>query len=403
MNNRKKHHGKSYDVIIIGAGASGLMCAIRAGERRLSVLLIEKADKIGKKILISGGGRCNFTNLDIDPTAYISPNPHFCKSALSRYTQWHFIELLEKHQLTYQEKTLGQLFCEQKSSAIVQMLLDEVSLHNVTIELNQSISDIDYHDETYHIHTDNLSVQSKQVVIACGGASFPKLGASSFALQVAKQFGIKNTPFSPALVPLTLSQDLLNKYKALAGVSHKVTISCNNTSFTENILFTHRGISGPAVLQISSYWQKGDELSVTLFPDTDLYAQLNRAKKEKPQQLLSKYLSALMTKKLATNLVEWYFADKPLQQFSDEQLKHIAEQLQHWKIIPEGTEGMKKAEVCRGGIHPDSLSSKTFECTQQKGLYFIGEAVDVIGWLGGYNFQWAWASGWCCGDNLSVS
>lgn len=392
----------NYDVIIIGAGAAGLMCAIRAGERGCSVLVIDKAEKVGKKILISGGGRCNFTNFTISSEAYLSPNTHFCKSALSRYTQWHFIELLSKHGLTYHEKTLGQLFCDQKSSAVVEMLVNEATQHNVTILTEQNITQLEYTGH-YTLQTDTHTFQAPQCVIATGGPSIPKIGASDLALRLAKQFNIKNTPFSPALVPLTLPEFLLAQCKPLAGVSHFVTIRCNAAQFAENLLFTHRGLSGPAVLQISSYWKKGDTLYIDLSPNDDLNKRLIKQKKSHPQQKLSKFLAQIMPTKLATSLIEWFFEDKPLQQFSDKALTEMAELMHHWEVKPSGSEGMKKAEVSTGGIHPDALSSKTFECHKQSGLYFIGEAVDVTGWLGGYNFQWAWSSGWCCGDSLTAS
>ncbi len=396
----KKHN----DIIIVGAGAAGLMCAIAAGKQGHSVLILEKSNKAGNKILISGGGRCNFTNLNIVPEAYLSPNPHFCKSALSRYTQWHFIELLQKHGLTYQEKTLGQLFCDQRSKAIVDMLLDEIQAYDIRIAYEQDIQTIHcqpLHDKNqYTLTTQSQSYTTSNLVIACGGPSFPKLGASHFALQVAKQFAIKNTPFSPALVPLTLPEYLLEQCRPLAGVSQFVSITCRQQSFRENLLFTHRGISGPAVLQISSYWKKGDSICIDLAPDKALETELIQQKKQNPQQKLSRYLATLFPNKLAETLVNWFFTDQPLQQFSDSELLNVAKQLHHWEIQPTASEGMKKAEVSLGGVHPDSLSSKTFECKNQKGLYFIGEAVDVTGWLGGYNFQWAWSSGWCCGEGI---
>lgn len=388
-----------YDAIIIGAGAAGLMCAIRAGERGLSVLVLEKNAQAGRKILISGGGRCNFTNLDANPNAYLSPNPHFCKSALSRYTQWHFIELLGRYGLTYHEKTLGQLFCDQKSGAVVDMLLAEAQQHNVTIAYQQNITQIS-HADGYTVTTDTDTFHANKLVIACGGPSIPKIGAGDFALRVAKQFRLKNHPFVPALVPLTLPELLLAQCKPLAGVSTFVHIACNDAGFAENLLFTHRGLSGPAVLQISSYWQHGDVLTVDLCPNDDLLDQLRAAKNERPQQHLSKTLATCLPNKLAEAFVAWFFTDKPLQQFSDKVLQDIAERLHTWQVKPSGSEGMKKAEVSTGGISPDALSSKTFECHTQSGLYFIGEAVDVTGWLGGYNFQWAWSSGWCCGDSL---
>lgn len=420
-----------YDVIIIGAGAAGLMCAIRAGERGLSVLLLDKAEKIANKIHISGGGRCNFTNLNITPSAYLSPNPHFCKSALSRYTQWHFIELLTKHGLSYHEKTLGQLFCEQKSAAVVDCLYREAMQYAVCLKTALPVQSIHYHtpaeisakapdkipdtphqDGTYAVHChhsidDNASTTSvfmaSQLVIATGGPSIPKIGSSDFALRVAKQFGIKNTPFAPALVPLTLSEQWLTRIKPLAGVSHTVRVRVHEATFRENLLFTHRGLSGPAILQISSYWRKGETLHIDLFPDDDALEQLRQAKADKPQQRLSQYLGTRMPNKLAQAVVKWFFDDHALQGYNDKALQTIAEQLHDWQMIPAGNEGMKKAEVSTGGIAPDALSSKTFECRQQNGLYFIGEAIDVTGWLGGYNFQWAWSSGWCCGDSLAIA
>lgn len=399
MNN----HPTLYDAIIIGGGAAGLMCAICAGQRGLSVLVLEKSDKIGKKILISGGGRCNFTNLDARPAAYLSPNPHFCKSALSRFTQWHFIEMLTAHGLSYSEKTLGQLFCEQKSAAIVEMLINEASRYQVSLFTEQHITAIDHVHaipDSYCVTANGVDYAAHNVVVACGGPSIPKLGASDFALRIAKQFGISNTPFSPALVPLTLPEPLLSQCKTLAGVSHFVKITCNNVGFEENLLFTHRGLSGPAVLQISSYWQKGDTLSINLYPRSNVQNLLKTAKATQPNQLLSQCLSRDLPKKLAKAFVLWFFNDQPLQHYSDTALSEIAKLLTNWQIKPAGSEGMKKAEVSLGGISPDALSQKTFACKDQPRLHFIGEAVDVTGWLGGYNFQWAWSSGWCCGQHL---
>ncbi|MGY0398523.1 MAG: NAD(P)/FAD-dependent oxidoreductase [Ostreibacterium sp.] len=390
-----------YDAVIIGAGAAGLMCAIRAGERRLSVLILDKAEQIGQKILISGGGRCNFTNLNITPEAYLSPNPHFCKSALSRYTQWHFIELLKKYGLTYTEKTLGQLFCQQKSKALLNMLISEIEQHDIPLKTGQFIKQIQHNENGYIIDSNNEQFLTPNLVIATGGPSIPKIGGSDFALRIAKQFDVKNTPFSPALVPLILPELLLSRCKPLAGISHKVRINCHNASFIENLLFTHRGLSGPAILQISSYWKKGDTLNIDLLPERDIFADLKTAKTQYPQQTLHKALSSLMPSKLASVLTEWFFTDHSLQWFDDKSLANIARQLHNWKINPSGSEGMKKAEVSIGGIHPDALSSKTLESSYQ-GLHFIGESVDVTGWLGGYNFQWAWSSGWCCGDSLKT-
>ncbi len=390
-----------FDALIIGAGASGLMCAIRAGEHGLSVLVLDKSPKPGQKILISGGGRCNFTNYHICPEAYLSPNPHFCKSALSRYTQWHIIELLDKYHLTYHEKTLGQLFCDQKSSAVVDMLVSEATRHNVTIACNQSIEDVSYRNDAYTVCCENNSYTAKNLIIACGGPSFAKIGGSDFALRLAKQFKLKNTPFSPALVPLTLPELLLAKCKPLAGLSTIVEVNCNGASFKENLLFTHRGLSGPAILQISSYWKKGDGLVIDLYPTKPLYPLLSAAKKANPKQRLATAVSQYLPKKLAESVVLWQGENLPLQQYNDQQLKNFANGIHRWSVSPSGSEGMKKAEVCTGGISPDELSSKTFAVNKQPGLYAIGEAVDVTGWLGGYNFQWAWSSGWCCGDALA--
>lgn len=397
--NEKNH----YDVVIIGAGAAGLMCAIRLGQRGLRTLVLEKTQTIAQKIRISGGGRCNFTNLDIQPQAYLSPNPHFCKSALARYTQWHFIEWIQQHGLTYHEKTLGQLFCDQKSTAIVQMLIDEAQQNHVEIRTEQAVTNIQYQPSQYCIQTQTNVFISKHLVIASGGPSIPKIGASDFALTVAKQFGIKNTPFKPALVPLKLPELILQQCRPLAGISLPVTIRCQHQVFSEHLLFTHRGLSGPAVLQISSYWQHGDLLTINLCPTTTMKTALITAKTTHPQQPLSQALARYLPNKLANAFVTWFFDDKVLQHYSDKQLCEIAEMLHHWQVKPSGSEGMKKAEVSTGGIAPDALSSKTFECKTQPGLYFIGEAVDVTGWLGGYNFQWAWSSGWCCGEAIALT
>ncbi len=389
---------KNYDLIIVGAGAAGMMCAIEAAKRKKKVLLLDKADKAGKKILISGGGRCNFTNLYIEPSSYISNNPHFCKSALSRYTQWDIIALLEQHALTWTEKTLGQLFCDQKSKAVVTMLLDECEKSKVTLQLSTNIQSINKND-VFNVATDAGDFQAASLVIATGGASIPRMGSSDFALRIAKQFGIKNIPFHAGLVPLIFSQaDINHLFKGLAGVAFDAIVSCNNTSFKEAVLITHKGLSGPAILQISSYWHKGDPIYINLLPDNNAVDWLLEQKNQHPRKELLNVLSEKIPKRLAQKFTEIYFPSYPIEQMTNKKLQEIGEKLNNWELHPSGTEGMRTAEVCLGGISTDELSSKTFESKKVSGLYFIGEAVDVTGWLGGYNFQWAWASGWCAGQ-----
>ncbi|CAC9644157.1 NAD(P)/FAD-dependent oxidoreductase [bacterium endosymbiont of Bathymodiolus sp. 5 South] len=389
-----------YDVIIIGAGAAGLMCAAQANYRGRKVLLLDKAHKAGKKILISGGGRCNFTNLYINPAAYISNNPHFCKSALSRYSQWDFIALLEKSGLHWQEKTLGQLFCDEKSAAVLKLLLE--ACQSVTLQLNTKVKHIAY-QKHYTLSTDQGTFQTSSLVIATGGASIPKMGATDFGLQVAKQFGLKSIAFKPALVPFTFHQDDIEHYfKDLSGLSIEAIVKCHNQSFRENILITHKGVSGPAVLQISSYWRKGDRVVFNLLPDLKASDWLLKMRDSKPKSELKTILSTYFPKRLAIRLADTLLS-KPLSNSALNQIKEIdltmlGEKLNDWVLTPSGTEGMRTAEVCVGGVSTDELSSKTMESIGQKGLYFIGETVDVTGWLGGYNFQWAWSSGWAAGQ-----
>ena len=410
---------KSYDVIVIGAGAAGMMCAIEAGKRGRRVLIVEKADKVGKKILISGGGRCNFTNLFTEPENFLSNNEHFCKSALSRYTQWDFIALVEKHGLSWTEKTLGQLFCDQKSKAIVQMLVDECKLASVDIELNEEIIKINHDNESqsYTVATPQTDYQSESLVIATGGPSIPKMGATDYAVKIAEQFELQTIPFSAALVPFIFTVDILDEYiKELSGISTFVEMSVIKSSdkpnksggvsfspsFKENILFTHRGISGPAALQISSYWELGDSIKVNLFPEFDLFSWLKEQQKEHPQAELKTVLAYKLPKrfvaKICEQVISQEFERKVLSRFKDDEFEQLILQLENWHIKPSGTEGMRTAEVALGGIDTNELSSKTFEAKKQKGLYFIGEAIDVTGHLGGFNFQWAWASGWCAGQ-----
>ena len=390
----------SYDVIIVGAGAAGLMCAAQAGKRGRRVLLVDKAEKIGKKILISGGGRCNFTNLGVHAGAYLSHNPHFCKSALARYTPQHFLDLMRQHKLSWHEKTLGQLFCEQKAPAIVEMLWQECAQAEVELRLNTTIEDFAQVDGGFQLQTDvGEQWQAASLVIATGGPSIPRMGATDSGLQIAKRFGLKSIPFVPALVPFTFTQDVLDGLLAgLAGVSTEVVVSCGQGSFREQMLFTHRGLSGPAMLQISSYWRKGMALEIDLLPGRDAYAWLQVMQQQRPKAELKTLLAEVLPQRLAQRLCEQVIPNRPLGQYADKALQAIVQQLQAWELTPSGTEGMRTAEVSLGGVDTRELSSKTFEARKVSGLYFIGETVDVTGWLGGYNFQWAWASGWCAGQ-----
>lgn len=391
---------KKYQVIIIGAGAAGLMCAIEASRRGRNVLLLEKAKKPGKKILISGGGRCNFTNLYIDAQAYLSHNPHFCKSALSRYTQWDFMALMDSHSLGWHEKTQGQLFCEDKAPAVLKMLLDEC--RHVDIKLESKISRIAFKNH-YIVTVDGQKYQSESLVIATGGPSIAKMGASDFGLQIAQQFGLKTVAFRPALVPFIFHPgDIETYFKGLSGVSVEALVCCNDTCFRENILITHQGLSGPAILQISSYWQTGDRICIDLLPDLDAKKWLLHLRETRPKTALKTILSLHFSKRLARRLgdtlINVALSSTPLAQIKSSDLQAFAITLNHWVVFPQTTEGLRTAEVCTGGVDTVDLSSKTLESNQQAGLYFIGETVDVTGWLGGYNFQWAWSSGWAAGQ-----
>ncbi len=402
---------KNLDVIIIGAGAAGLMCAIEAGKRGRKTLLLDKADKVGKKILISGGGRCNFTNMYTSPVDYLSENPHFCKSALSRYTPWDFIALVEKHGLSWTEKTLGQLFCDQKAGAIVNILLNECQSAGVEIALTQSIESIAKEGDHFTVTTQQHSYQSTSLVIATGGPSIPAMGATDFVMAIAQQFSLNTIPFKAGLVPFTFTQQALDSfYKDLSGISVFVEVCTQSGDcFKENILFTHRGISGPAVLQASSYWQQGEAITFNLFPDENIYAWLITQQQQHPNAELKTVLAYKLAKRLAHKLCNQEGTNpqsplqntghsKPMKSYNDQELETISQQLKAWEITPDNTEGLRTAEVCLGGVNTDELSSKTFETKKAKGLYFIGEGVDVTGHLGGFNFQWAWASGWCAGQ-----
>jgi predicted Rossmann fold flavoprotein len=383
-------------VIIIGAGAAGLMCALTAAARGRQVLLLDHANKAGKKILMSGGGRCNFTNLYSEPDNFLSANPHFCKSALARYTQWDFIELVGKHGVPYHEKKLGQLFCDNKASDILEMLLAECRDAGVQLRLDTEIKQIAAAENGgYQLHSSAGTFSCQSLVIATGGLSIPTLGASGFGYQVAKQFGHQLLPTRAALVPFTITEPQLKALcSELSGTSvEDCLVSCNGISFRENILFTHRGLSGPAILQISSYWQPGDAVQINLLPHIDLHEWLAVQQLERPNSELKTLLAELFTKKMATLLAEQWFVSKPLKQYTHAELAAIAEQLANWTLLPAGTEGYRTAEVTLGGVDTREVSSKTMESLKAPGLYFVGEVLDVSGQLGGFNFQWAWASG----------
>lgn len=395
-------HCKYFDVLIIGAGAAGLMCAIEAGKRGRRVLLIDKAKKAAPKILISGGGRCNFTNLYIEPGAYLSGNPHFCKSALARYSQWDFMALMEKHQLSWEEKTLGQLFCDQKAPAIVKMLMQECEQAGVEILLECEVIAIE-REEGFSLNTTQGQFVCNSLVVASGGPSIPRMGSTDYGLQLARQFGVATLPFRPALVPFTFTQlDIDHYFKDLSGISLDTVIACNGVSFRESMLITHRGISGPVCLQISSYWRKGDQLEINLLPDLDAVTWLLEQQQSRGKVALKTVLSGVFPKRLAqrlpASLSRNLKADLTLGEISQADLKRFASQLNHWLLVPSGNEGMRTAEVCLGGVDTNALSSKTLQVSKQPGLFFVGEVVDVTGWLGGYNFQWAWSSGWAAGQ-----
>jgi len=391
---------KLYDTIVVGSGAAGLMCALEAGKRGKKVLLLDSAKNVGEKIRISGGGRCNFTNLNITADNFLSENPSFCISALKRFTQHNFIAMVEKHKIAYHEKTLGQLFCDGSSKQIIQMFLDEYKEHNVEIVLEIFVKNIQKNADGFLLETSEGNFECQSVVIATGGLSIPKMGATDFGYRIAKQFGLKIIPPTPALVPLTFDEKTLEQTKVLAGVAVLAVVSCGKRKFTEGLLFTHKGISGPAILQISSYWKKGDEIVINLAPQTDIFAWLQEEKSYKPKQEIHNILSTILPKSLALYTLNQTNLSGNLADLSNQKLKAIANHINCWKIIPNGTEGFSKAEVTKGGVDTDEISSKTFEAKKVKNLYFIGEVLDVTGHLGGYNFAWAWASGYAAGASV---
>jgi predicted Rossmann fold flavoprotein len=384
------------DVIIIGGGAAGLFCAIEAGRRGRRVLVIEGAARVGRKIEISGGGRCNFTNLYAGPQNFISANPHFCKSALARYTPEDFIALVEKHRIPYHEKKLGQLFCDGSSREIIDMLLAECRAAQVEIRLNCTVHRLEK-SRDFLLETNQGNFACESLVVASGGLSIAKIGATDFGYRLAKQFGLPIQPTRPALVPLTFNATKLAELKALSGIAVDALVSCREAQFRENILLTHRGISGPAVLQISSYWRSGDQLSIDLLPETDALEILTARRQSDIH--LATLLSDYLPRRFAHTFCELYVVSKPLKQYSGDELEAIARLLKDWRLRPDDTEGYQKAEVTIGGVDTGELSSKTMAARAVEGLYFIGEVVDVTGQLGGFNFQWAWASGFAAGQN----
>ncbi|MGN6513932.1 MAG: NAD(P)/FAD-dependent oxidoreductase [Lysobacteraceae bacterium] len=390
-----------FDTLVIGAGAAGLMCALTAGRRGKRVLVVEHANRVGKKILMSGGGRCNFTNTGTSPANYLSANPHFCKSALARYTPWHFIELVERHRIAYHEKELGQLFCDESSKLIVRMLLDECAAAGVRIETNCSIERVlhgDGDDARFRLHTTHGTFSAPALVVASGGLSIPSMGASGFGYDLARQFGHAVLPTRAGLVPLTLSGKHQDRLADLSGVALPVTARCNGMEFSNFMLVTHRGLSGPAILQVSSYWQPGDMLRVDLLPGRDALDTLQAWQRERPAAELKTMLGDALPKRFAQRLCEHWLPNRAMKQYNAPQLREIAAVLAGWPLVASGTEGYRTAEVTLGGVDTDELSSTTMQSRRVPGLYFIGEVVDVTGWLGGYNFQWAWASGHAAGN-----
>jgi predicted Rossmann fold flavoprotein len=384
---------RSTDVVIIGAGAAGLMCAMTAAARGRQVLLIDHSNKAGKKILMSGGGRCNFTNMYTDPANFFSQNPHFCKSALARYTPWDFIAMVSEHGVPYHEKKLGQLFCDNKSKDILQMLLEECRQAGVDLHLNTSVQQIEKTEAGYLLSTDMGPITSPSLVIATGGLSIPTLGATGFGYEIARQFGHTVLTTRAGLVPFTTNGQLKELCTELSGTSVACLVSCNGQSFRENILFTHRGLSGPAILQISSFWHPGDAVEINLVPDHDALQWLQGQQSARPNSELKTLLGEVFTKKMATLLADNWLASKPMKQYTPAELRDIADKLGAWEVVPAGTEGYRTAEVTLGGVDTRDVSSKTMESRKSPGLYFIGEVLDVTGHLGGFNFQWAWASG----------
>lgn len=399
---------KKFDVIIIGAGAAGMMCGMEAAKRGRSVFVIEHTNKVGEKIRISGGGRSNFTNLYCSPDNFLSQNPHFCKSALSRYDQHDFIAMVEAHNIAYHEKKYdektgnenarGQLFCDHSATDIIDMLRDGVEQFGGQFQLGTKVQDVEKTETGYALKTDKGEYCCQSLVIASGGLSIPKIGASNFGYELAKKFGLNIIPPRAGLVPLTFNEELLGKTKPLSGVSVDANVSSGAMAFREGLLFTHRGLSGPSILQISSYWHEGGDILVNLSPDEDVFAVLKQARQDQPKKMLHNILSDFLPSRIASLIAEMSAYDMRIADLSDEKLKTITDMIAAWSIKPKGSEGYRTAEVTLGGVDTDEISSKTFEAKKAAGLYFIGEVIDVTGHLGGHNFQWAWSSGWCAGQ-----
>jgi predicted Rossmann fold flavoprotein len=390
---------EAFDAIVLGAGAAGLMCALAAGQRGRKVLLLEHTDKPGAKILISGGGRCNFTNLASAPDRFLSGNPHFCTSALRRYTQFDFIDLVRRHRIPFHEKTLGQLFCDGSARAVVAMLIEECARSGVDLRVGQTVTSVS-RAEHFRVETQSARFTAPALVLATGGLSIPKMGATGFSYEVAKRFGLRVTQTLPGLVPLKLASGTSGFDPALAGVSLEAVASFGKESFRENILFTHRGLSGPAILQISSYWRAGHPITLDLLPGLDAVAFLVERKRTRPKAAPQTVLAEVLPARLAQALAAAHLPPEEMANISDRALTAFADRATCWQLLPEGTEGYAKAEVTLGGIDTRDLSSKTMAAREVPGLYAIGEAVDVTGWLGGYNFQWAWSSGWSAGQDI---
>jgi len=390
---------EEYDVIVLGAGASGLMCALTAGKRGKKVLVLDRSNKIGKKILMSGGGRCNFTNYSIEPENFICSNPHFVKSAIHQYTQWDFISLVDSYQIPYHERDHGQLFCDNSAKDILNMLKAESEAANVDIRAKYETESISF-AEKYTLKTNIGQFKSASLVIATGGLSIPTLGSSGFGYEIARQFNLSVIPVRAGLVPVTFSDWFKDFTESMSGIAIDAVVSTENQSFKENILFTHRGLSGPAILQISNYWLQGQTITLNLLPETDVNAWLQKMKRDQTKQTLKNVLAKKLPNKLANLICERFWTTEstmPLLDISDKKLSMIADKLNSFVVKPSGTEGYRTAEVTKGGVDTNAISSKTMECKTQSGLYFIGEVLDVTGHLGGYNFQWAWSSGYVSG------
>ena len=390
---------KHYDVLILGAGGAGLMCAAEAGKRGRSVLALDHARIVGKKILISGGGRCNFTNLNIEPERFLSGNKHFCKSAFSQYTQFDFIALVKKHGIKFHEKKLGQQFCDDAAQQIVDMLLKECADASAQVQMNTTIEKVRKPNSGFEVQTSEGTYTAESLVVATGGLSIPKIGATSLGYDIAKQFDIPLTDTTPALVPFTFNNRDAEMFEGLSGIAFDAEVRCGKTSFRENVLLTHRGLSGPAILQISSYWQPGEEIEIRLLPDVDWQAYLKQKRHETPKQTLQTALAEKLPKRFVQRLaVQNAVPNKVMAETADKEIHALNEMFEKFTFKPGGTEGYRKAEVTLGGVSTKALDARTLEAKNTLGLFFIGEVVDVTGWLGGYNFQWAWSSGFAAGQ-----